>query len=82
MITEIVRGPAGGVRGGALFRRVPVPDGFEAPLAPPRLCGGCGSVRLTGGTWEAPAAIATTRPRRGSVGVAEKAAGRSDVSEP
>ena len=82
MITGIVRGPAGGVRGGVLFRRAPVPDGFEAPLAPPPLRGERGMVRLTGGAREAPAAIATTRPRRGSVGVAEKAAGRSDASRP
>ena len=75
MITGIVRGPAGGVRGGVLFRRAPVPDGFEAPLAPPPLRGERGSVRLTGGTREAPAAIATTRPLRGSVGVARKGSG-------
>ena len=68
MITGIVRGPAGGVRGGALFRRAPVPDGFEAPLAPPPLRGERGMVRLTGGTREAPAAIVTTRPAAAASG--------------
>ncbi len=46
MITGIVRGLAGGVRGASLFRRVCDSDGPERPPDRPPLGGVCGSVHL------------------------------------